>query len=378
MVRRAGATGTRTAGAAKAKAGARTPSGSRAKRKRRRIGRRKKGLSARRWYRLAEVLAGGGLVAVVGLAVLARLAGTVRPLLLLGALTGAAVLSVFLVLGLEKLRRLSQGWVRHALNLLAVAAVFLTCWLAPPTHALDAMREVLAGERMTQVRVVRHQVYAAYRRMNLTEQATILERGRVYESTVHEAAAAFDEDAEILMGVAATESSFHPRPSRDGGRGLFQITAVPETAEAAARAKLGVDRLDPVNQRHNAFLAAATLAQYREQMGGDLFLTLLAYNIGPHNGGLAFVMEKYGASNFAQAQPYLKELPRDYPVRVLAAALSYRVWRNRGELPRYEEGERAAEIQSLGVPGLDEDWAPGPSTVWSWIVSPAEPASRPR
>ncbi|MEO2166611.1 MAG: transglycosylase SLT domain-containing protein, partial [bacterium] len=187
------------------------------------------------------------------------------------------------------------------------------------------------------------------------------------EAAVHEAAAAFGEDPELLMGVAATESSFHPRPSRDGGRGLFQITAVPKAAEAAARAKVGVDRLDPVNQRHNAFLAAATLAQYREQMAGDLFLTLLAYNIGPHNGGLAFVMEKYGASNFAQAQPYLKELPRDYPVRVLAAALAYRVWRRDGELPRYEESERAAEIQALGIPGLDEGWSSRPSTVAAWF-----------
>ncbi|MFP6664902.1 MAG: transglycosylase SLT domain-containing protein [Deltaproteobacteria bacterium] len=375
-MRKAGATGARVAGAAKTKtnAGTRARAASRAKKKRRKAKRRgRQGLLGRAWYRPAEVLVGGALVAVGTLAVLARLAGAVSPVALLAALTAAAVLSVVLVFLLEKLRRGSAGWRRHALNAFALSLIGLAGWYAPPTHALDALREVLAGERQTQVRVVRHQVYAAYRRMNLADQLKILERGRVYEPTVQEAAEAFGEDAEILMGVAATESSFYPRPSRDGGRGLFQITAVPAAAEAAARAKLGIARLDPVNQRHNAFVAAATLAQYREQMAGDLFLTLLAYNIGPHNGGLAFIMEKYGASNFAQAQPYLQELPRDYPVRVLAAALAYRVWRQRGELPRYEEDGRAAEIQALGIPGLDDS---RPATFASWFKLTPDRASR--
>lgn len=304
-------------------------------------------------YRGGEFLLSGLALAAITLAVLGYLAGSVTPLLLLGALAGTVAAGVLLVVGLERARTTVSGAGRHALNLLVLVSTATLLWWMPPTLALEAFREVLAGERMTQVRVLRHQVYAAYRRMDLDGQSMILERARVFEPTVHEAAAAFGEDPEILMGVAATESSFHPRPSRDGGRGLFQITAVPEAARAAAREKLGSSRLDPVNQRHNAFLAAATLSAYREQMAGDLFLSLLAYNIGPHNGGLAFVMEKYGASNFAQAQPYLKELPRDYPIRVLSAALAYRVWREFGELPRFEEGARAAEIQALGVPGLD-------------------------
>lgn len=315
---------------------------------------------------MAEILIGGGLVAAASMAVLARQAGAVSPLALLASLAGVTVLGTVLVLLLEKMRRRTPGRWRDLLNLGALLALVSIVWVAPPTLALEALREVLAGERMTQVRVVRHQVFAAYRRMDLPGQEVILERSRVFEPTVREAAAAFGEDPEILMGVAATESSFHPRPSGDGGRGLFQITAVPKAAEDSARQKLGVQRLDPVNQRHNAFLAAATLATYREQMKGDLFLTLLAYNIGPYNGGLKFIMEKYGASNFAQAQPYLKELPRDYPVRVLAAALAYRVWNKMGTLPRYEEDSRAQEVQALGIPGLD-----APSLLPGWISGSA-------
>ena len=64
---------------------------------------------------------------------------------------------------------------------------------------------------------------------------------------------------------------------------------------------------------------------------------------------------QFGAYDFATAQPYLKDLPRDYPVRVLAAALAYRLWRTDGRLPRYEDGDNARHIQSVGIPGLAAD-----------------------
>jgi len=92
-------------------------------------------------------------------------------------------------------------------------------------------------------------------------------------------------------------------------------------------------------------------------MNGDLFLGLLAYNIGPRNGGLASIMAQYGARDFFTIQPYLKDLPRDYPIRVLSAALAYRLTRHEGKLPAYHEGENAKAIQALGIPGLDV-WSP--------------------
>ena len=82
------------------------------------------------------------------------------------------------------------------------------------------------------------------------------------------------------------------------------------------------------------------------------FLALLAYNIGPKNGGLVSSMEQYGARDFVTIQPYLKHLPRDYPVRVLTHALAYRVWKHEGRLLAYQEDGNAARIQRLGIPGL--------------------------
>jgi soluble lytic murein transglycosylase-like protein len=305
-------------------------------------------------YRLGEHALAAALLAAAGLAVLGRVALGGEPWLFVVALAAVAVASAVAIVPLDRLRRRARPAWRHALNVLLLVLLGATVWQARAGWALHALRDLFAGERATQVRVVRHQVYAAYRRMDLAGQRKILERAEVFAPTIEQAAAAFGVDAELMMGIAAAESSFYPRDSRDGGKGLFQITAVPPAAGTAARQKLGVETLDPWNQRHNAYVAAATLDLYRKQMKGDLFLTLLAYNIGPHNGGLRTIMDAYGARNFAQVQPYLQALPRDYPIRVLSSALSYRVWRRLGRLPRFEEGTTARDVQAIGIPGLED------------------------
>src|SRR5262249_6329149 len=143
----------------------------------------------------------------------------------------------------------------------------------------------------------------------------------------------FAVDPEVLMGIAAAESAFNPRDSADGGHGLFQITAPPAAAVAQAKSALGVTELDLVNARHNAFVAAALLRRYYDEMHADTLLTPLAYNTGPRTGGLHAIMAQYGAHDFVTVQPSLQNLPRDYPVRVLAAALAYRLWHADGHLP---------------------------------------------
>lgn len=266
----------------------------------------------------------------------------------------AAVMAVLLRVWLAG-RRWLMARLALAPALLALAAAVAAGWLAtrPTFHQEVAnLRTLVGGTAEAERQAIAHQVYAAYRRSDLDEARRVLERSRVYEPTVREAAEAFTVDPEVLMGVAATESSFYPRDSGDGGHGLFQLTVAPKGAEAAARRKLGVRELDPLNQRHNAFVAAATLQRYLAEMGGDLFLGLLAYNIGPRNGGLLSIMKQYGARDFVTIQPYLQHLPRDYPVRVLSAALTYRLWRTLGRLPHYEEGDNAARVQQIGIPGL--------------------------
>ncbi|WP_306549192.1 transglycosylase SLT domain-containing protein [Desulfobulbus sp.] len=212
---------------------------------------------------------------------------------------------------------------------------------------------ILVGGKEEAARVtLTHQVFAAYRRQDAAQLQQLIDRAKPYDQDIDAAAAAFDLDPDLLHGVAAAESSFLPRDSKDGGQGLFQITQIPEPAMRQAGERLGVDRPVIVNHRHNGFVAAATLKHYLKQMNNDLFLGLLAYNIGPKNGGLRFIMQQYGATDFITIQPYLQQLPRDYPIRVLSQALAFRLHRLEGKLPAYEEGLNAVRIQHIGVPGL--------------------------
>ncbi|SFM29564.1 lytic transglycosylase domain-containing protein [Nitrosomonas communis] len=220
------------------------------------------------------------------------------------------------------------------------------------TLAYGDFRTLIGGKEEAGRMAIAHQVYAAYRRQNVTQLQKMINRAEEYRQAIKDAANAFDIDSNLLLGIAATESSFIPRDSNDGGRGLFQINQVPRTAVAQAHKHLNVERISLENPRHNAFIAAATFKHYLTEMKGDLFLALLAYNIGPVNGGLRFIMQQYGASDFTTIQPYLQTLPRDYPIRVLSYSLAFRLWQAEGKLLSYEEGNNATYIQRVGIPGL--------------------------
>lgn len=219
---------------------------------------------------------------------------------------------------------------------------------------MNQLRTLVGGVEEAERATVAHQVYANYRRSDLKGLERIIQRAEVYRDVIEEAGRAYGVDSEILVGIGAAESSFYPRDSKDGGKGLFQITAAPKIAMEQVRKTLQQDDLDMLNQRHNTYVAAATFRHYLAEMKGDLFLGLLAYNIGPKNGGLRSIVEQYGVKDFVTIQPYLQNLPRDYPIRVLTASLAYRLWRHEGKLPRYEESDNALRIQRLGIPGLQE------------------------
>ena len=279
-----------------------------------------------------------------------------------GAVLGLIIGTAVLLRGWLAARFWLARRVRVLPAILAIAGAAGAIWYARQptfTRQVTSLRTLVGGTAEAERLAIAHQVYAAYRRADLDETVRMLERARVFEPTVGEAAAALAVDPEVLMGIGAAESAFYPRDSADGGRGLFQITAPPQIATSEAKKRLHIERLDPLNQRHNAFVAAATFRHYLAEMHVDLFLGLLAYNIGPRNGGLRSIMKQYGARDFVTIQPYLQHLPRDYPIRVLAAALAYRLWRAEGKLPRYEEGNNALHVQSVGIPGFQQAPSPG-------------------
>lgn len=260
------------------------------------------------------------------------------------------------MIGWLKLRKWSQPYSEFLTPTLSLMVALSTIWLVTPDQFAQTyghFRTLVGGKAEAGRITIAHQVYAAYRRHDSTQLQKMINRSMEFRSAIHDASRAFEVDVNLLLGIAAAESSFIPRNSHDGGRGLFQITRVPDRVLLQASKYLGNEKIELENPRHNAFVAAATFKHYLAEMKNDLFLGLLAYNIGPANGGLRFIMEQYGASDFTTIQPYLQTLPRDYPIRVLSYSLTFKLWHKEGKLLAYEEGTNAARIQRVGIPGLD-------------------------
>lgn len=275
----------------------------------------------------------------------------------IGILVMVVITALFLV-GWWKLRQWLQSRTEFLSPLVAAGFALLIGWFVVQDEfamAYGNFRTLVGGKQEAGRITIAHQVYAAYRRYNSAQLQKMIVRAKEFQKVIEEAAEAFDVDVNLLQGIAAAESSFLPRNSSDGGHGLFQITQVPKAVIKEAQKKLKTEKLSLENSRHNAFVAAATFKHYLAEMNDDLFLALLAYNIGPANGGLRFIMQQYGASDFTTIQPYLQILPRDYPIRVLSYSLAFRLWREKGELPAYEEGNNAVQVQRIGIPGLLPD-----------------------
>jgi hypothetical protein len=273
-----------------------------------------------------------------------------------GAILGLIIVVAALLSAWKRLRRWLQGkWV-FSPPLLIIGLAILTAVFVPKeyfTLGFGYYRTLLGGKEEAGRVTLAHQVYAAYRRLDAGQLVKMVNRAGPYAEAIGEAAAAYNLDGDLLKGLAATESSFLPRTSADGGHGLFQITQAPTVVITAVNRIFPGDERQMADPRYNAFLGAATLRYYLNEMKGDLFLGLLAYNIGPANGGLRFIMAQYGATDFITIQPYLQQLPRDYPIRVLSYALAFRIVRIEKRLLAYEEGNNAVRIQGLGIPGID-------------------------
>ena len=229
---------------------------------------------------------------------------------------GLILATAGLLIGWWKLRKWLQGRAFLLPSILSICIALVMGWFSMQDQfalARGHFRTLVGGKQEAGRVTIAHQVYAAYRRYDPAQLQRLVDRAKEFNPVISEAAKEFDIDPNLLQGIAATESSFLPRDSVDGGRGLFQITQVPKVVVKQAGKHLAEQKLSLLNPRHNAFIAAATLKYYLAEMNDDLFLGLLAYNIGPANGGLRFIMQQYGATDFVTIQPYLQELATRLP-----------------------------------------------------------------
>ena len=130
-------------------------------------------------------------------------------------------------------------------------------------------------------------------------------------------------DPYLVMAVMREESAFAPTAlSRAGARGLMQLmpaTATRVAAETNFPSSPDVDTPGP-----NIALGTRYLAQLLEEFGGDLALTLAAYNAGPHN------VRRWLKNHHAirDSEVFVEEIPypetQRYVKRVLASYDRYR------------------------------------------------------
>jgi soluble lytic murein transglycosylase-like protein len=118
---------------------------------------------------------------------------------------------------------------------------------------------------------------------------------RLFRSIIRTAALKYEIDPALIHAIILAESSYNPRAiSKKGAKGLMQL--MPSTAAA-----LGVK--DVFNPEHNVNGGVKYLRHLLDHFGGDLQLTVAAYNAGMRN------VKKYnGVPPYKTTRSYVKKV----------------------------------------------------------------------
>jgi soluble lytic murein transglycosylase-like protein len=119
------------------------------------------------------------------------------------------------------------------------------------------------------------------------------------DSAIEEAAARHNVDPNLVRAVVKVESNFNPNAvSRKGAMGLMQL--MPATAR-----QLKVK--NPFDPEQNVDAGVRHLKQLLESYGGDVKLTLAAYN-----AGAGAVARSAGVPHYAETQNYVRRITNLY------------------------------------------------------------------
>ena len=119
------------------------------------------------------------------------------------------------------------------------------------------------------------------------------------DTAIEEAAARHNVDPNLVRAVVKVESNFNPNAvSRKGAMGLMQL--MPSTAR-----QLKVK--NPFDPEQNVDAGVRHLKQLLESYGGDIKLTLAAYN-----AGAGAVARSSGVPRYAETQNYVRRITNLY------------------------------------------------------------------
>ena len=137
-----------------------------------------------------------------------------------------------------------------------------------------------------------------------SQQVSSFVRGKPFtqqeiDAAINQAAARHNVDPSLVRAVIKVESNFNPNAvSRKGAMGLMQL--MPQTAR-----QLKVN--NPFDPEQNVDAGVRQLKHLMESYGGDVRLTLAAYNAGP-----GAVARSAGIPHFAETRDYVKRITKLY------------------------------------------------------------------
>jgi soluble lytic murein transglycosylase-like protein len=140
--------------------------------------------------------------------------------------------------------------------------------------------------------------------VSTTEQASSFVRGKPFtqqeiDAAIDQAAARHNVDPSLVRAVIKVESNFNPNAvSRTGAMGLMQL--MPQTAR-----QLNV--ANPFDPQQNVDAGVRHLKKLMESYGGDVKLSLAAYN-----AGAGAVARSAGIPHFRETRNYVKRITQLY------------------------------------------------------------------